>query len=280
MRKFGRFKFLLTIITIFFIAFSSTHYSNALERIVFITVKLNGNVIKMDVLPYVKDNRTFVPVRFVAEALNANVEWIGEEKKVIITSEDKTIEMFQDSNELVVNGEKQLMDTVVEVLEGRTMVPVRFAAENLDCSVEWDEPTYSVLINKEGAVVPAANIQDRTYTDDDIIWLSRIVSVEGSGLSMDGKLAIANVVLNRKASPDFPDTVYDVIFAKGNSVQFPPAHKEGFNELLPSDDCIIAAKMALEGINNIDKCLYFNNAPFNSRSDKLYKIIDGEYFYY
>jgi len=69
--------------------------------------------------------------------------------------------------------------------------------------------------------------------------------------------------------------VYDVIFQKG---QFPPAYKSGFKELVPPDECIIAAKMALEGVNNIGNCLYFNNRPFTSRSGTFYKKIEGEYF--
>jgi len=67
-------------------------------------------------------------------------------------------------------------------------------------------------------------------------------------MSLEGKLAVANVVLNRVKSPSFPNTVYDVIFQKG---QFPPAYKSGFKELVPPDECIIAAKMALEGVTTL-----------------------------
>jgi N-acetylmuramoyl-L-alanine amidase len=264
------------------VTFSSGIKVNALDKQVFITIKVNGSCIAIDpeALPYVKNDRTYVPVRFVAEALGAKVDWVGEEKKVIITSEETAIEMFQLSSEMYVNGEKKLMDAEVEILGGRTMVPVRFAAEELGYTVEWDESTYSVIINKEGAAVPAASIHNRPYTDDDIIWLARIITVEGRGLSIDGKVAIANVVLNRVKSPRFPDTIYDVIFDAEYSVQFPPAHKDSFRELKASGDCVVAAKMALEGINNIDSCLFFNNVPFKGKADDLFTIIDGEYFYY
>jgi len=188
--------------------------------------------------------------------------------------------MFQDSNEIIVNGEKQLMDAVVEPFNGRTMIPVRFLAEAMGFEVQWDESTYSVLISKDDAAVAAAAVHNRTYTDEDIIWLARIIKVEGSGLSIDGKVAIANVILNRKESSRFPNTIYDVIFDKGYSVQFPPAHKESFQDLEVSGDCVIAAKMALEGINNVDKCLFFNNVPFKNKDSDLYKQIDNEYFYF
>ncbi|MFZ5988903.1 MAG: stalk domain-containing protein [Bacillota bacterium] len=257
-------------------------YSNvsALSRQIFITVKMNGNYIKTDVSPFIKDNRTYVSVRFVAEALDATVDWVDEEKKVIIYGRTKYIELTVGSKEVMVNGEKQMMDAAAEISNGRTMVPLRFVSENLDCNVKWDNLTYTVLINKEGAIIPEAYIYNRPYTDEDLIWLARIINVEGGGQSIDTKVAIANVVLNRVKSPEFPDTVRDVIFDKEYCVQFPPAHREGFSEMVPHPECVIAAKMALEGINNIDKCLYFNNVPFKNKSKDFYKKIDGEYFYY
>lgn len=266
------------IISVFLI-FSRANISNAgeLTEQIFITIKINGTPIFTDTNPYVKQNRTFVPVRFVAEAFNMNVEWAGDEKKIILSDDEHTVQMWMDSNKLIVNGEEVLMDVNVEGVNGRAMVPVRYLAEIKGFDVKWDDYTYSVELNKEGAEIPASSILSRFYTDDDIIWLARIVHVEGNGLSLDAKVAIANVVLNRTKHPDFPNTVYDVIF---DGKQFPPAHKEGFKELKPDDSCVIAAKMALEGINNIDKCLYFNDKPFSSKSKDFYKKIDGEYFYF
>ncbi|NLD48714.1 MAG: copper amine oxidase, partial [Clostridiaceae bacterium] len=193
-----------------------------------------------------------------------------------VTDGIKTIKLFAGSNEIDVNSEKRMMDTPIELINGRTMVPLRVVSESLDCSVEWNEATFTVSVNKPDMEIPAECIQDRPYTDEDLLWLSRIIHVEGKGLSINGRLAIANVVVNRKNSPRFPNTIQDVIFAPG---QFPPAHKKGFEELVPTRGCIIAAKMALEGINNIEDCMFFNHKPFNSSNIKLFKRIDGEYFY-
>jgi len=273
--------------------------ASALTEQIFVTLKVNDKCIKMDAEPYIKDGRTYVPVRFVAEALGAEVAWYPEEKKVLIKEYAEEKEVKVDSNEtvadsvyangneaiklligskeLLVCGLKKQMDAAAEIVNGRTMVPIRFVSENLGCDVKWDELTYSVLINKEGITVPQQYIENRSYTDEDLMWLARIVHVEVKGLSINAKVAVANVVLNRVKSPKFPNTVYDVIFASG---QFPPVKKAGFKELVPNQDCIIAAKMALEGINNVENCLYFNNVKFKSKNITLYKIIDGEYFYY
>jgi len=287
--------FIALVIMVFL---STVFYCEAstLTEQIFVTVKVNEQCIKMDTQPYIKNGRVYVAIRFVAEALGAKVDWIEDQNKVIISKnedeeaedlnetvtdsvyadEKETIQLVIGSNELIAYGEKKQMDAVPEIVNGRAMVPIRFVSENLDCDVKWDELTYSVLIKKEGITVPEELIENRWYTDEDLIWLARLVHVEVKGLSINGKVAVANVVLNRVKSPGFPNTIYDVIFADG---QFPPVKKAGFKELVPSRDCIIAAKMALHGINNVGDSLFFNNVPFKSKNVVLYKRIDGEYFY-
>ncbi len=273
-------RFFTTIFIISIIILAACVNAQALEQKIFVTIKINGNCINTSVLPYFKDNRVFVPIRLVAESLGAEVDWVHEESKAVITNDEKTIELYLDSNEIWINSEKKEMDAQVELIDGYTMAPVRFIAEALDCSVQWDEMTYTALINKDNVEIPAAFITSRAYTDEDIIWLARIIYAEGAYKTIAGKVAVANVVLNRTRSDRFPDTIYDVIFDNDYCMQFPPAHKPGFRESIPSQECIIAAKMALEGINNIENCLFFNNSPFKNKSNDFYKKIDGEYFYF
>jgi len=254
--------------------------ASGLSEVLFITLKINGQPLYVDTNPYIRQNRTYVPIRFIAEAFNMEVEWIQDEQKAVLKDESITIEMWIGSNRILVNSEEKIIDACIEGKNGRTMVPIRFFAELMGFTVAWDDYTYSVLMSKEGADIPASSLLSRPYTDEDIIWLARIVHAEGLNLSLEGKVAIANVVLNRTKNPGFPNTVYEVIYDTEHSKQFPPAHKPGFTELVPDKSCVIAAKMALEGINNIDKCLFFNHTPFRGKANDLYKIFDGEYFYF
>jgi N-acetylmuramoyl-L-alanine amidase len=274
-------RFIICVMAAFLIlsAFTCTR-SSALSEQLFITVKINGQPIFVDANPYVRHQRTYVPIRFVAEAFNMEVDWIQDEKKAVLKNETTTIEMWIDSNRLLVNGEEKLMDVCIEGVGGRTMVPIRHFAEILDFTVRWDDLTCSVELVKESAEIPASSLLARSYTDMDLLWLARIVDVEAHNLGIDAKVAVANVVLNRTKSEDFPGTIYDVIFDTKYSKQFPPAHRSGFADRIPGKTSVIAAKMALEGINNIDKCLFFNDEPFKGKKDDLYKVIDGEYFYY
>ncbi len=276
MRSTHRLMICVTIVFLILSAFTYTH-SSALSEQLFITVKINGQPIFVDTNPYIRQGRTFVPIRFVAEAFNMEVDWIQDEKKAILKNDTTTIEMRIDSNTLLVNNEELQMGVCVEGVDGRTMVPIRYFAEILEFTVVWDDLTCSVDLVKEGAEIPVSCLLARSYTDEDLIWLARIVDVEANNLSLEAKVAVANVVLNRKKSPDFPGTIHDVIF---DSKQFPPAHRGGFTERIPHKASVIAAKMALEGINNIDKCLFFNDKKFKGKDKDLYKVIDGEYFYY
>lgn len=127
--------------------------------------------------------------------------------------------------------------------------------------------------------VSQGDIEDKLYTEDELLLLSKIVTVESGDTSMEMALAIANTILNRVKSPEFPDTVEGVVYQVEIHVQFPPAHEDTFASLDPLPISIAAAREALEGNNNIGDALYFNNQPFSSKTDDLIDVIDGEYFY-
>ena len=97
-----------------------------------------------------------------------------------------------------------------------------------------------------------------TYSEEDVYWLSRIVHAEAEGESYEGKVAVADCVLNRVKSNDFPNSVYSVIFDRKYGVQYQPtANGRIYNT--PGAESVNAAKAALGGYNNVGKSLYFYN---------------------
>jgi hypothetical protein len=102
---------------------------------------------KFDVVPYIKDSRTYVPVRFVTESLGASVEWNGETREVTIRSEEAVIVMTIGSKTVLVNNTKYNLDVAPEIVNDRTMLPIRCIAEYLNCEVNWEASTSSVIIN-------------------------------------------------------------------------------------------------------------------------------------
>lgn len=110
---------------------------------------MNGQTTEvMDVAPFLENNRTWVPVRFVSEALGAEVGWNQEKKQVTIRMEGKTLLLTIDSNVLITNGKSQTMDVAPFLRENRTWVPLRFVAENLGCTVSWVQASREVIIRR------------------------------------------------------------------------------------------------------------------------------------
>jgi titin len=98
----------------------------------------------MDTAPTIRDGRTFLPIRYVTEALGASLDWNSKENKVTIKLAGKVIELWIGQNQAVVNGEKRLIDSGNKNVKpfiqppGRTMLPLRFISENLGCTVDWN----------------------------------------------------------------------------------------------------------------------------------------------
>ena len=118
-----------------------------------IKVVVGGEILITDVAPIITDGRTMLPVRAVFEAIGAEVEWIGEEQKVIATKKDKTVEFVINSNVMKINGAEKTIDVPAMIVDGRTLVPVRACAEAFDLKVEWNGETRTVIIKKIISVI-------------------------------------------------------------------------------------------------------------------------------
>jgi hypothetical protein len=115
-----------------------------------ITILVDGKTVESDVPAYIDgNNRTMVPIRFVAEALQGNVSWDGKVKKVTIARNNTTILLWIGKKSYSVNNAAQNMDTIPNIKEGRTMVPLRFVAESLCCQVTWDSKNYIVRVESD-----------------------------------------------------------------------------------------------------------------------------------
>ena len=113
-----------------------------------IKVVVNGNKVAFDVPPVIVDGRTLIPLRACAEALGAQVEWMGETQTAIIKNDTSIISVSIGQNEYELNGEKKLLDVPAQIIDGRTLVPVRAISEAFGAEVKWEAETKTVYINK------------------------------------------------------------------------------------------------------------------------------------
>jgi hypothetical protein len=114
-----------------------------------IKVQLNGVQLNFDVQPQLIDSRTMVPMRKIFETLGATVEWYNEAQVAVASKGDIIIELKIGSTIMIKNKQAIFLDVPPQVIDGRTLVPVRAVAESFDAEVKWDENTKTVLISEE-----------------------------------------------------------------------------------------------------------------------------------
>ncbi len=116
--------------------------------------KINGvdSFKGMDVAPYIKNGRTMLPIRYVAEALGMSVSWDAKTRTVIIQDMFYTVEIPVDTNKIIVNGDVFTSDVKPEIVHGRTMMPIANIARALGLKdgkdIIWDASMRQVIIKR------------------------------------------------------------------------------------------------------------------------------------
>ena len=102
------------------------------------------------------------------------------------------------------------------------------------------------------------------YTESDYNVLLRIVQAEAGGCDMKGKILVANVILNRVESDEFPDTITDVVYEKR---QFSPVSNGSINRCKVEEETVEAVDRALAGEDYSEGALFFMNRRASSGSN-------------
>jgi len=116
----------------------------------------NSSVDFGDQGPYIDQvtGRTMLPLRATVELMGAIVNWDESKNTATIKKDQTTILIQIGSNSPIVNGETKYMDAPALIVNGRTMVPVRFISEQMGAKVEWDSANNSVNIYANAAATP------------------------------------------------------------------------------------------------------------------------------
>lgn len=198
---------------------------------------------------YLLGSVTYVPLRALLNAFGGwDVAWEGNSRSAVANSSTDSLSAGIGKSYLTVNGVRYRTPAAIFLQNGATYVPLRITAEALGASVAWD-------YRMRGAAVTSANF-DLPCTASDLYWLARIISAESRGETLEGQIAVGNVVLNRVASKEFPNTIPGVIFDRKHGVQFEPV-SNGTVYSTPTQQSVQAARLALSGSSTAGKALYF-----------------------
>lgn len=139
-----------------------------------IKIILDGKELQSDVPPIIEQDRTLAPMRVVFEALGCKIDWqpqrravaASTDKIMLVLTIDDTVASLYDRIEGT--GSNITLDVPAKIVDGRTMVPLRFIATSLGCLVDWQPASRSVIITSNQAGTdpdPDNNGELKVYAD-------------------------------------------------------------------------------------------------------------------
>ncbi|GGH25292.1 family 10 glycosylhydrolase [Paenibacillus segetis] len=170
-----------------------------------ITIYLDGVSLASDTAPYIKpkENVTMVPLRVISEGLGASINWSQAAKSVTIIKDGNTIVLRIGNKTAQVNDSLIGLDVSVEIVSGRTMVPLRFVSEQLGLNVEWNQKLQTInLTTNHDVIDPPGNEQPGTtppVTEEPPItggnkaelrgaWISTVFNLDWPSKASSGKI--------------------------------------------------------------------------------------------
>jgi hypothetical protein len=113
-----------------------------------VKIRIDGIDLQFDPAPYIAPpGRTMVPMRGIFESLGAQVEWLAESQTILAHRGNREVRLQIGSTMAYVDGVGRPMDVAPAIQQDRTYVPLRFVAEALNASVNWDPREHKASIN-------------------------------------------------------------------------------------------------------------------------------------
>lgn len=213
---------------------------------------------------------------------SAKVYWANNGSNVTGTTacgESLTLLAQPGSQNMYVNGQSVFVPNGIKIKNGYTMAPiVQLAAVFAGSSVSYDGALNAYVVTTgaylagtgsqsaaagsvqpvaagQPAAVAANSWQSSGYYDPQALDLiARVINAEAGNMSMEGKVSVGNVIMNRVASSEFPNTVYEVLYQRN---QFTVVNYPSFQRT-PSAESVAAAKLAMDGVNYVPGAMFYN----------------------
>lgn len=211
-------------------------------------VEINGALLSEDE-GWVENGVSYVTLKALSRESGYDLSWDGQ--AALLSGGDAELTARPGALHVEVNDRALYIPGGVQTLNSRIALPLRVLEDALGAEVAWDAERAIASLDTLGAQAQQAN-----YGEEDLYWLSRIISAESRGESLRGQIAVGNVVLNRVKSSKYPDTIKGVIFDRNNGVQFEPVENGSVYDE-PTPTSVLAAKLALEGSDVVGECMYF-----------------------
>lgn len=202
--------------------------------------------------------QTYVSLSAAAQSVDpyAQVGWDG--RTMTVTSGGTTVTATSGRIYVVANGRYLYAPNGVQIIDGQVYIPDTVAVK-----------AFSGL--QDG---------DSFYDQSALFWLSRVIQRESGNQSLEGQMAVGNVIVNRVAASAFPDSIEGVL-AQEN--QFPSYHSGLLQQTDPSASSVIAAKLVLDGgvVEAVRGATFFSSSSdsWAARNKQFIATFGGHNFY-
>ena len=243
------------------------------DGVCFVTVASFVTLMDADAMVEEENGRVSVSASRVTEVVDVDSESAN------VVTENLSLTARVGASYIEANGRCLYVEGGVITLNGAVAVPVRVMAQVYNMDVGFNSEQHSVILNHRPGVKLYYLLTDEAYYgSDNVLWLARIINAESGNQPLEGKIAVGNVVMNRVNNPQFPDTLYEVLFQKN---QFSPA-SSGSIYKEPNWESKVAAMLVLEGVQVVPEALFFNAAGARSYAYKhrSYVTTIGDHDFY
>ncbi|MFA9422123.1 MAG: copper amine oxidase N-terminal domain-containing protein, partial [Sedimentibacter sp.] len=198
-------------------------------------IVVDGEDVIADPEPFIQDGRTLVPIRVVAENLNAEVSWDNDNRIVHILKGDKEVLLRIDSN-LVEYKDKSgtsygLIDVAPSIKEDRTFVPIRMVSNALGATVQWDNDKRTVIVDStiKSEITPFFDVNISSVKAGQTIEGTTYLKTTLNSSAPVGSEEIKYLLLDK-------DTAKGFVIAKGTdftaSYEWKPAMEDNGDKIL------------------------------------------------
>lgn len=214
---------------------------------------------------YVSGQAVFLPPEAVCAAARLSMSWSEDNGTLTLSVPGAVLTGHKDDGYFEADG-RYIYAPDGWLVKGDVLYLPSDAVERLfgvKINVSEKRDRLELSTDKLAVISGGANYYELNYDAELLYWLPQIINAEAKFEPLAGQIGVSNVVMNRLRSPDFPDTIFEVIYDTEHTVQFEPISTGGiFQE--PTEQATIAAYLCLEGYSTVGGSLYFVNPEFGS----------------
>lgn len=240
---------------------------------------VDGEYVSTETCRVQKDGVTYVALAPMAKVLDPAVQitWDAAAATAALKTEKLTLTARVGQLYVQANGRYLYVPEGVQMVDGKVTVPLSVLTKAFDARLSWDGASGTVMVNRGSGAIQSG---DSFYDANGLFWLSRIIQAESGNQPLEGRIAVGNVVMNRVASPAFPNTVKEVLAQKN---QFTTWKNGRLADRSPNEGSVIAAKLVLDGavVEECEGATFFdsNITSWAARNKTCIAVIGNHKFY-